>query len=290
MELDEIIETVAIELLRSAVTKLPDSIENTLLKALEESKTAIAKTQLQAIVDNFITAKTSVRPMCQDTGVVSFFVKVGEQFPIIAELLNILRKATIKATRDIPLRPNTVDLFKGNTGNNVADYIPWIYWEIVPNSNVLELVAFPKGGGSTNVSKLGLLKPGEGIKGIKRFIVDSVVDAGAKGCPPYFLGIGIGGGEDIAMNLAKKALLRSVGSHNPNLKIAELEKELLKALNELKIGVMGLGEGPTVLSVHIEVAGRHPASLPVGIVFSCWADRHAGAQIDSEGNITYLSF
>jgi tartrate/fumarate subfamily iron-sulfur-dependent hydro-lyase alpha chain len=155
---------------------------------------------------------------------------------------------------------------------------------------VLELIAFPKGGGSTNVSKLGLLKPGEGLKGIKKFVVDSVVDAGAKGCPPYFLGIGIGGGEDIAMNLAKKALLRSVGVHNTNQKIAELEKELLKALNELKIGVMGLGEGPTVLSVHIEVAGRHPASLPVGIVFSCWADRHAGAKIDSEGNITYLSF
>ncbi|MCK5588080.1 MAG: fumarate hydratase, partial [Candidatus Lokiarchaeota archaeon] len=229
-------------------------------------------------------------PMCQDTGVVSFFVKVGEQFPIIAELTEILRNATIKATQSVPLRPNAVDLFKGNTGNNVADYIPWIYWEIVPNNNVLELIAFPKGGGSTNISKLGLLKPGEGLKGIKKFIVDSVVDAGAKGCPPYFLGIGIGGGEDIAMNLAKKSLLRPVGEHSKIPKIAELEKELLEALNELRIGVMGLGEGPTVLSVHIEVAGRHPASLPIGIVFSCWADRHAGARIDSEGNITYLSF
>ncbi len=290
MELFKIIENVATELLKLAVTKLPDSIEKALLKALEEVQSDVAKTQLQTIVENFTAAKTSLLPMCQDTGVVSFFVKVGEQFPIIAELTEILRNATIKATQSVPLRPNAVDLFKGNTGNNVADYIPWIYWEIVPNNNVLELIAFPKGGGSTNISKLGLLKPGEGLKGIKKFIVDSVVDAGAKGCPPYFLGIGIGGGEDIAMNLAKKSLLRPVGEHSKIQKIAELEKELLEALNELRIGVMGLGEGPTVLSVHIEVAGRHPASLPIGIVFSCWADRHAGARIDSEGNITYLSF
>jgi len=289
MELSEVIENVAIELLKLAVTKLPESVENTLLETLEIETSEVAKTQLQAIIENFTAAKTTELPMCQDTGVVSFFVSVGENFPIKAKLPEILRNATIKATRTIPLRPNAVDLFEGNTGNNVANYIPWIYWEIVPG-NILELVAFPKGGGSTNVSKLGLLKPGEGLKGIKKFIVDAVVEAGAKGCPPYFLGVGIGGGEDIAMNLAKKALLRPIGKRNPNPKIAELEEDLLKALNELKIGVMGLGKGPTVLSVNIEVAGRHPASLPVGIVFSCWANRHAGAQIDSEGKVTYLTF
>ncbi len=159
---------------------------------------------------------------------------------------------------------------------------------MVPGDELI-LTAMPKGGGSSNVANLGMLRPGEGMDGVKRFIIDSVAQAGARGCPPYIVGVGIGGGEDMCMTLAKKALLRGVGVRNENAEIAKIEQQLLSAINTLGIGTMGLGVGPTALDVNIELIARHPASLPVGVVLSCWAERYAKAKISKEGQVTYLS-
>ncbi|MFB0543720.1 MAG: fumarate hydratase, partial [Candidatus Bathyarchaeia archaeon] len=115
---------------------------------------------------------------------------------------------------------------------------------------------------------------------------EAVAEAGSLGCPPYSVGVGVGGGEDICMYLGKKALLRPLGERNPNPKVAALEEELLRKINGLGIGAMGLGGGPTAFDLHIEVAARHPASLPVGVVISCWALRHAEATISSNGEVT----
>ena len=239
---------------------------------------------------NIDLAKANTWPICQDTGVVAFFIEMGEDFPVRAQLRELLTNATERATTEIPIRPNAVDWFGGNTRTNVGKQgrIPWLYWDVVPG-DTLTLTAMPKGGGSTNVSNLGLLKPGEGMDGIKRFVIDSMAQAGAKGCPPYMLGVGVGGGEDICMNLAKKALLRGVGSRNSHDEIAKVEQQLLEAINALEIGTMGLGVGPTALDVNMEFMARHPASLPVGVVISCWAERYAKATIAKDGQITYIS-
>ena len=137
--------------------------------------------------------------------------------------------------------------------------------------------------------KLGMLTPGQGLNGMKKFIIDSVIEAGAKPCPPTILGIGIGGGADICMKIAKEQLLRPVGQHNPNAKIAKLEKDLFSAINETGIGPMGLGGDTTILDVHIDVAMRHPASFPVGLAVQCWAARRASAIISKEGKVTFTS-
>ena len=290
MQLESIIEETGIELLRLAVSDLPQAVYESLNELLKKETNEIAKSQLEAIMKNVHMARDNCQPMCQDTGVVAFFLDVGEDFPIRAPLRDILVKATERATIEIPIRPNAVDWFEGNTKTNVGNQgqIPWLYWDIIPG-DTLTITAMPKGGGSTNVGNLGLLKPGEGIDGIKRFVIDSVARAGARGCPPYMVGVGIGGGEDMCMTLAKKALLRGVGVRNKNEEFAKIEKQLLTATNALGIGTMGLGKGPTAIDINIEYMARHPASLPVGIVISCWAERYAKAKISKDGHVTYLS-
>jgi fumarate hydratase subunit alpha len=147
----------------------------------------------------------------------------------------------------------------------------------------------PKGGGSENTCVMGMLVPGEGIKGLKKFVVDAVIRAGAKPCPPNILGIGIGGGADISIKLAKKALLRPLNEPNPDPEIAELEKEIFEAVNMTGIGPMGLGGKTTVLGVHVDYAYRHPASYPAAVAFQCWAARRATARINSDGKVEYLT-
>jgi len=290
MQLEKIVEDTAVELLRIAVTDLPQATSEAIRERLQTEENPTAKNQLEAIVKNIDLAKENTWPICQDTGVVAFFIEMGEDFPVRAQLRELLTKATERATTEIPIRPNAVDWFDGNTRTNVGKQgrIPWLYWDVVPGDTLM-LTAMPKGGGSTNVSNLGLLKPGEGMNGIKRFVIDSMAQAGAKGCPPYMVGVGVGGGEDICMNLAKKALLRGVGSRNSYEEIAKIEQQLLEAINALEIGTMGLGVGPTALDVNMEFMARHPASLPVGIVISCWAERYATAKISKDGQVTYIS-
>lgn len=290
MQLEQFIEETAVELLRIAVTDLPQAVYDALNEWLKKETHPSAINQLEALIENSDIARDMKLPICQDTGVVAFFVEVGEGFPVRAQLRDILIKATERATTEIPIRPNTVDWFKGNTRTNVGyqGHIPWLYWDVVPGDELI-LTAMPKGGGSSNVANLGMLRPGEGMDGVKRFTIDSVARAGARGCPPYIVGVGIGGGEDMCMTLAKKALLRGVGVRNENEEIAKIEQQLLSAINALGIGTMGLGVGPTALDVNIELIARHPASLPVGIVLSCWAERYAKAKISKEGQVTYLS-
>jgi fumarate hydratase subunit alpha len=288
MKLEKIIEDTAVELLRIAATELPREYAEEMKRLMDNTAGEVGKSQLRSILENVEIAREGSLPMCQDTGVVAFMVKLGDGFPLRSKIKDILVKATRRATDEIPIRPNAVDMFKGNTGDNVGliGHVPIIYFDLVPGE-VLELTAMPKGGGSSNVANHRMLKPGLGLKGVKQFVVEAVAQAGSLGCPPYFVGVGVGGGEDYVMKLAKEALLRpfKVRSRDPN--IAALEEELLSKLNELGIGAMGLGEGPSVLDVHVEMAARHPASLPVGVVISCWALRHAKAIISAEGGVSF---
>ena len=189
----------------------------------------------------------------------------------------------------MPLRPNAVNpLTQENSGDNTGRFTPSIHWEIVSGED-LEITVLAKGGGSENASSLGMINPGEGLKGLKRFVIDTVIKAGALPCPPTILGVAFGGSSDAAMFLAKKALLRPLGESNIDPEIADLEREILDATNMTGIGPMGLGGKTTVLGVHVDYAFRHPASYAVAVVLNCWASRRASAVIHSDGKVEYLS-
>jgi fumarate hydratase subunit alpha len=285
MKLEKVVEDTAVELLRIAATEYPKEYMKELEKMMKETKGEVGKSQMVSILEDVALARKESWPMCQDTGLVAFIVKLGDEFPLRSSLREVLANATRRATKEVPLRPNAVDMLKGNTNDNVCDpHVPILYIELVPG-NDLELTAMPKGGGSSNVATHRMLKPGLGMKGVKNFVIEALAAAGSLGCPPYFVGVGVGASEDYCMVLAKKALLRPFKVRNADLKIAAIEEELLKKVNELGIGAMGLGEGPTALDLHIEMAARHPASLPVGIVISCWALRHAKATIGADGKV-----
>jgi fumarate hydratase subunit alpha len=277
------IEEGIITLIKKAETELPQDVVMALEHAYKVEE-GIAKIQIETILKNIALAKKSGRPMCQDTGVQTFFVKVGVDSPFIERLKSLIIDAVKKATIEIPLRPNTVDPFTGkNHGDNTGEYIPSITWDLCEGNEVW-ITALPKGGGSENMSRLGMLKPGVGIEGVKNFVVEEVIKAGGSPCPPTVVGVGIGGGADIAMKLAKTALLRSVGNRHKEGTIADMERELIERINRSDIGPMGLGGKTTVLDVHIEKAHRHPASLPVGIAVQCWADRSAIMVIHADGS------
>jgi fumarate hydratase subunit alpha len=283
------VENVAVKLLQLAVTKLPQDVKEALHKAYNEETNEIGKAQLKAILDNVDLAEKTCAPMCQDTGVIIFHLKAGSKVDGLDKVETALRNAAVRATKEIPLRPNAVNPFtQKNTGNNTGRFIPYIHWEIVPG-DTLEITAMPKGGGSENVSALAMLNPGQGIKGLKKFVVDTVIKAGAKSCPPTVLGVAVGGGAEIAMNLAKAALLKPLNQPNPDPELAKLEQELREAANSTGIGPMGLGGKTTVLAVKIDYAYRHPASYPVAIVVQCWAARRATARIHSDGTVEYLT-
>jgi fumarate hydratase subunit alpha len=280
---------MAFNLLRLAVTELPKDVKEALQKAYQQETSSAGKTQLKAILDNIELAEKTRTPMCQDTGTIIFYVTAGAEVKNLDEIPNALRNATKRATTEVPLRPNAVDpLERKNTGDNTGRNIPFINWEIVPG-NTLEVTVLPKGGGSENVCTMAMLSPGEGIKGLKKFVIDSVIKAGSKPCPPNILGVAFGGGADIAMKLAKKALLRPLNQLNPNPELANLEKELFEAANSTGIGPMGLGGKFSVLGVNVDYAARHPASYPAAVAFNCWAARRATARIHLDGRVEYLT-
>jgi len=284
----QVIHDTTYRLLTKAATELPTDVKEALKAAAEREKNETAKTQLSAILTNIEIAETGI-PMCQDTGIMIFYVKVGDKFPYIGEIKNALTRATEKATAEVPLRPNAVNpIVGGNSGNNTGVKIPWINWEIVEGSS-LEVTAFPKGGGSENVCIVGMLKPGVGLKGVKKLVVDNVMSYMGAACAPNIIGVGIGGGSDIAIKIAKQQLLRPLNDKHPEPEVAKIEQELIEAINTSGIGAMGLGGDTTVLGVKVDYAMRHPASLPVGVAVQCWAARHSTAVISKDLKVTYVT-
>ena len=289
MEKAKIVENVAFNILKQAVIYLPEDVKQALKKAYAEETSETGKTQLRAILDNIELAEKYQAPVCQDTGTIIFYVKAGAETKDLEKIEEALTNATRRATKEVPLRPNSVDPFtQKNSGDNTGRYIPFLHWEIVPGDS-LELTIMTKGGGSENVCIGGMLVPGEGIKGLKKFVVDAVIKAGAQPCPPNILGVAIGGGADISMKLAKKALLKPLNESNIDPEIAKLEREIFEAVNMTGIGPMGLGGKTTVLGVHVDYAFRHPASFPAAVAFNCWAARRASARINADGTVEYLT-
>lgn len=289
MNYEVLVEDVAVNLLKLAAVRLPQDVKDALERAYRRETSHIGKAQLRAILENIRMAEETNTPMCQDTGLISFYLKAGSQFPVLEKVEETLCRAARRATAEIPLRPNTVNPFtEKNTGDNTGSHVPYVHWKII-NADFLEITAFPKGGGSENTCALRMMRPSDGVKGLKRFVLESVVKAGGMPCPPTIIGIGVGGGANIAMELAKMSLLRPIDQPNPNETVAQLEQELLEAINRTGIGPMGLGGDATSLAVKIDHAHRHPASYPVAIAFQCWAARRATARIYPNGQVDYLT-
>ena len=218
--------------------------------------------------------------MCQDTGLGVIFVKLGNVE--VENLKEGIEKGVRKATKEVPLRPNIVDpITRENSGDNTGVYIPYISIELT-DTDYLEITVLPKGFGSENNNKLKMALPAEGKEGIKDFVIESVLAAGGKPCPPMVVGVGIGGTSDLAMKLAKEALIEKIGQPNPDDELNQMENEILERINKNGKGPMGLGGKTTALDVKIKKASTHTAGLPIGVCIQCWANRHATSILKDE--------
>ncbi|MFN3803664.1 MAG: fumarate hydratase [Pyrobaculum sp.] len=287
--LEEILLKAAKEaVIRASISPAFD-ITSSLKRAHMIEDSEAAKIQLEAILKNIELAAGEKAAVCQDTGFPNFYLKIGDGFPVRSKIYDILTRAVREVTQELPLRPNTVHPFhEKNPGDNTGAGAPWFDVELF-DGDYLEFYYIPKGGGTELPSRVFTLPPGVAMREMPRLVLEAVVEAGPMPCPPVVVGIGVGPSVDIAARLAKKAaVLRPVGSRHPEPEIAEIEEKLLKAINALGIGTHGVGGRFTALDVHIEYAYRHPAAFSLGIVFSCWATRRAGARVYPDGRYELL--
>ena len=267
---EQIKQTVA-KLCIQACTRLPCDVKQRIYDCRKAEPWDTAKDVLDVIIENFETNETI--PLCQDTGVACVFINVGQDVHVSGNLYEAIHAGVAEGYTKGALRKSIVKdpLNRINTNDNTP---AMIYTEIVPGEQI-EITVAPKGFGSENMSRIAMLKPADGVEGIKRFVLETVELAGPNACPPLSVGIGIGGTFDKAALLAKKALLRDMDKTNPNPFYAELEKELLNRINQLGIGPQGLGGLTTALSVAIEYMPTHIAGLPCAVNLNCHSARHA---------------
>ena len=252
--------------------RLPEDMRRSIENARNEEKWDTARGILDKIIENYNIADEKFVPICQDTGVCCVFLKIGTDVHIEGDLIEAVNEGVRRGYRDGYLRKSVVGdpLRRVNTGDNTP---AMLYTELVPGDK-LELTVAPKGFGSENMSKLAMLKPSDGVEGVKDFVVKTVEEAGPNPCPPIVVGVGIGGTFDKAALLAKKALMRSTDERNKDEYYAALEAELLDRINALGIGPHGFGGRTTALAVNIETMPTHIAGLPVAVNINCHVTRH----------------
>ncbi len=263
----------------SANCNVPRETISALKRAEKAEESPVAREVLKQILENHRIAREEGVPACQDTGVAMVFLEVGQDVHLVGgDLYAAINEGVRQGYTEGYLRKSLVDdpLFKRmNTGDNTP---AMIYVDVVPGTNV-KLTVAPKGGGAENMSGIAMLTPAAGVEGVKRFVVERVQKAGSNPCPPVVVGVGIGGTFDRVALLAKKALLRPVGSHNADPTYAKLEKELLAEINKLGIGPQGFGGRATALAVNIEYAPCHIASMPVAVNLNCHVGPHESVEL-----------
>ncbi len=267
--------------------KLPDDVEAKLEELSVKETNPLAKKIYETMFTNQKMAYELHRPSCQDTGVLQFWVKCGTDFPLIGELEALLKDAVVQATFDMPLRHNSVETFdEYNTGKNVGKGTPTIFWDIVPGSDQVEIDAYMAGGGCTLPGKAMVLMPGAGYEGVTKFVMDVMTSYGLNACPPLLVGVGVATSVETAALLSKKALLRPLGSSNPNENAAKMEKLLEDGINSIGLGPQGMGGESSVMGVHIENTARHPSTIGVAVNVGCWSHRRGQIVFDKDLNYT----
>ena len=272
IEVSKITDVVA-QMCIDANLELSPEMVDCIGKAKESEQGDLAKQILGQLQENMNIAKEDRIPICQDTGMAVFFVEIGQDVHISGGILtDAINEGVRRGYTDGYLRKSVVGdpLIRENTKDNTPAII---HYDIVPGDK-LKITVTPKGFGSENMSKLVMLKPADGIEGVKKVVIDAAKDAGPNACPPFAIGVGIGGDFELVAKLAKKALTREPGSHNETSYVADLEKELLASINSLGIGPAGLGGNTTALAVNIETYPTHIAGLPVAVNMCCHVDRH----------------
>jgi fumarate hydratase subunit alpha len=255
---------------REAVIRLPPDVLKVIRAAAAAETSPVARGEFENILKNIAIAEDLRVPLCQDTGIPVVYLTIPPDVPLTQGLYDAVAEGVRRATTEIPLRPNVVDpLTRHNTGDNTGPGIPAIH---VKPGGKFSVTVLPKGAGAENSSRLAMLLPSH-TYGIEGAVVETMLHAEGKPCPPVFLGVGIGGTFDLAASLAKEALLLPMDS------MTEYEQKICDSVNKIGIGPMGLGGDFTALAVKVKTSGCHTASLPVAVNVQCWANRHATVEV-----------
>lgn len=257
----------------TANCELPEDVEHALHGGLEREESSVGKDVFNQLIENARIAREESAPICQDTGFAVIFVKIGQDVHITGgSLVEAINEGVRRGYTEGFLRKSIVahPLERVNTGDNTPAII---HTEVVPGDQ-LHITVAPKGGGSENMSGVRMLKPSDGVEGVKEFVVELVKSAGSNPCPPIIVGVGIGGTMEMAAIMAKRAVIREVGKHSGKPYDAALEEELLRLVNDTGVGPAGLGGRTTALAVNVETYPAHIASLPVAVNIQCHAARH----------------
>ena len=290
----KLVEDTARELMARAAIDIPADYRAGVAAARAREQNRIARFVLTEMERNWDIATAERRPMCADTGLPRYYVRAGNDAVVeggFVALERALRKATADATASIPLRPNRVHpLTRVDHNNNVGAHAPEVTYAFEPHADWIDLTTVHKGG--LFGSDYRMLFPADGVGGLKRFFVDTLVQFGKRGlaCQPAIMGVGIGGAKDTCVRLGKEAAcLRTVGSRHPDAAVAALEDELTALGNYIGIGAMGFAGTSLVVTTHVEVAYSHTGGLPVGIHAFCLSSRRATARIHDDGRVEFRS-
>ncbi|MCS7250505.1 MAG: fumarate hydratase [candidate division WOR-3 bacterium] len=277
IHINEVINKVA-QLCIEANCLLGEDVKKAVSEALNKEESPLGKEVLKQILENAEIAKNEMLPICQDTGLAVVFLEIGEEVKIVGgNIYEAINEGVRKGYIEGYLRKSVVnDPFRRK---NTNDNTPAIIHCSIVKGDKIKITVMPKGGGSENMSEVKMLTPAAGIEGVKDYVVKKVKESGANPCPPIVVGVGIGGTLEYAALLAKKALLREIGSVHSDPFYAEMERDLLERINNLGIGPQGFGGRITALAVFIEAFPCHIASLPVAVNINCHAVRHKSAII-----------
>ena len=286
------IEQAANRIMANAAIDIPEDYETGIRAMIDTEKGDLSAFVLEAMLENWQAAREDRRPMCADSGLPRFYIKAGNEARLengFVELERRIRRATAQATHDIPLRPNRVHpLTRQDNNNNVGMNAPEIEYSFEPDADWIDITTVHKGG--LFGTDYRMLFPGDGIDGIKRFLLDTLIAFGKRGlaCQPAIVGVGIGGSKDTCMQLGKQAAcLRVVGDRNPDPEIAALELDLKDLGNRIGMGAMGFVGSSMVVDCHIEVGHTHTGGMPVSVHTFCLSSRRATARIFAGGEIEY---
>ena len=288
------IERAAYNIMSNAAIDIPEDYRESIVNMANEEENQLSCFVLKTMVENYAAASADRRPMCADTGLPRYYVKVGNDARPEGGFIAVekaLRSATARATHDIPLRPNRVHpLWRTDLNNNVGVNAPEIDWSFEPDSDWIDITTVHKGG--LFGTDYRMLFPGDGIDGIKRFLLDVLIAFGKRGlaCQPAIVGVGLGGSKDACMVLGKQAAcLRVVGDRHPDPRIAELELELQELGNSIGMGPMGFVGSSMVADLHIEVGYTHTGGMPMSVHTFCLSSRRATVRVYADGTEEYRS-
>lgn len=284
-----LVEHTCRELYIRSLKEIPPDVVEAIRRAAARETKEVARRIFAAYLESIELGRARDMIVCQDTGIPIYWAGIGCRLRLDgARLADAIRLGTERATRDHPLRSSIVSpLTRENRQTSTGEGIPIIHFDFVPDADTLDILFMPKGSGSENMSSLKMLVPADGVNGIKRFVLEQVVGAGAKPCPPTIVGVGIGGSSDLCLALAKKATARPLGTRNPDPQFAALEEELFNAINATGIGPQGLGGDTTALAVHIEAAWTHITCNPVAVNLQCWRAERRRATLSADGTVEF---